>query len=190
MDQSKDRFDEREGIYIYIYRERERKGGRELYRDVSHNLHSQQLTFYTDYYREFPDILIDPVYDTFLGSFLFVDISGFTPLSAKLGAEGSHGIEKLSTILNEYFSLQITIITSHGGDVLKFAGDALQALWKEDRSSSHGKSDVNIRAAQCALDLKKQLNGYECDGSVLSVKISIGYGEMASYHVGGEKHVS
>ena len=63
---------------------------------------------------------------------LFIDISGFTPLSARLGAQGSVGIERLSKILNAYFSEQIALVSQHGGDIIKFAGDALMALWREN----------------------------------------------------------
>ena len=31
-----------------------------------------------------------------------------------------------------YFAEQIAIVTSHGGDILKFAGDALMAMWQEN----------------------------------------------------------
>ena len=44
-------------------------------------------------------------------------ISGFTPLSARLGAQGAVGIERLSRILNDYFSSQIALVTGHGGDM-------------------------------------------------------------------------
>ena len=40
-------------------------------------------------------------YDCIIAAILFIDISGFTPLSARLGAVGAHGIEQLSRILNK-----------------------------------------------------------------------------------------
>lgn len=47
-----------------------------------------------------------------------MDISGFTPLTESL----QHDVEKLSRILNKYFSDLIDIIHSHGGDVIKVRG--------------------------------------------------------------------
>lgn len=70
--------------------------------------------------------------DLYQAAMLFIDISGFTPLSARLGALGAVGIEQLSRILNEYFSAQIALVTAHGGDIIKFAGDALMAMWEEN----------------------------------------------------------
>ena len=47
--------------------------------------------------------------NSFSGTILFVDISGFTPLSARLTAEGPAGVETLSTTLNDYFDKQVSL---------------------------------------------------------------------------------
>jgi hypothetical protein len=54
---------------------------------------------------------------------------GFTPLAEKLAKLGSRGVEQLTTVLNEYFGQIINLIHNHGGDIVKFAGDALLAIW-------------------------------------------------------------
>mmetsp|Transcript_13801 Transcript_13801/g.20475 ORF Transcript_13801/g.20475 Transcript_13801/m.20475 type:complete len:396 (-) Transcript_13801:493-1680(-) len=54
---------------------------------------------------------------------LFVDISGFTKLSTILD------VETLSKSINSYFELIVNEVTEYGGDILKFAGDALFAEW-------------------------------------------------------------
>ena len=82
-------------------------------------------------------------------SLLFIDISGFTPLSARLSEQGSVGIENLSNVLNEYFAAQIALLTDHGGDIIKFAGDALIVMWEENRADTRPLSC--LRAAQCAM---------------------------------------
>jgi class 3 adenylate cyclase len=43
-----------------------------------------------------------------------------------LALEGRIGTEKLWMVLNLYFSKMLDIIEQYGGDVIKFAGDALQ----------------------------------------------------------------
>ena len=53
------------------------------------------------------------------GALLFVDISGFTRLSTSLG------IEALKRHINAIYTRAVDIIVKHGGDVLKFAGDAM-----------------------------------------------------------------
>ena len=83
-----------------------------------------------------PIVPSEPTFDRFTAAMLFIDISGFTPLSARLGRKGAVGIEMLSRVLNDYFSEQIALVTAHGGDIIKFAGDALMAMWEENLGDS------------------------------------------------------
>jgi len=70
------------------------------------------------------------------GAVVFADISGFTKLSTMLDCES------LSKVINSYFDMIVNEVVSHGGDILKFAGDAFFAEWKvndyEDNSSQAG----------------------------------------------------
>ena len=59
---------------------------------------------------------------------LFADISGFTALTERLAEEGPEGVETLTAVLNDYFGRMVDAIEASGGDVVKFAGDALLAL--------------------------------------------------------------
>ena len=54
------------------------------------------------------------------------DLRGFTALSDRLPAET--GVD----ILNQYFDCQVTAIKKHGGDVLKYMGDGLLAVFPID----------------------------------------------------------
>ncbi len=67
-----------------------------------------------------------PSIQRFHGALLFVDISGFTPLSLKLD------IEALKNQINAYFTKILDIVEKWGGDVVKFAGDALYIIWPTD----------------------------------------------------------
>eukprot|EP01039_Chlorochromonas_danica_P020381 gene20381-24870_t len=69
-------------------------------------------------------LLLLPSIQRFHGSILFVDISGFTVLSQKLD------VESLKNYINGYFSNIIEIVEKWGGDVIKFAGDALYVVWQ------------------------------------------------------------
>ncbi|MEI9924195.1 MAG: adenylate/guanylate cyclase domain-containing protein [Bradyrhizobium sp.] len=51
------------------------------------------------------------------------DLRGFTALSDRLPAE------TVVDILNQYFDCQVAAITAHGGEVLKFMGDGLLAVF-------------------------------------------------------------
>jgi class 3 adenylate cyclase/tetratricopeptide (TPR) repeat protein len=63
------------------------------------------------------------------GSLLSADISGFTALSERLAGIGRAGAEELTDLLNRCFDGMIATASRHGGDVLKFGGDALLILF-------------------------------------------------------------
>src|SRR6266699_1986932 len=59
------------------------------------------------------------------GTLVSLDISGFTRLSERLQAKGRAGAEELVLLVSGVFQGLIGICERHGGDVLKFRGDAL-----------------------------------------------------------------
>jgi class 3 adenylate cyclase len=87
--------------------------------------------------------------------------------------------------LNSYFEQLVRLIASQGGDVFKFAGDALIVLWPESKEDLATRTR---RAAQCALDIQKNLNAAELskDPPVsLSIKLGVGVGPINIVHIGG-----
>eukprot|EP01029_Cantina_marsupialis_P002742 TRINITY_DN1261_c0_g3_i2.p1 TRINITY_DN1261_c0_g3~~TRINITY_DN1261_c0_g3_i2.p1 ORF type:complete len:330 (+),score=83.07 TRINITY_DN1261_c0_g3_i2:131-1120(+) len=114
---------------------------------------------------------------------VFADVSGFTALSEAMGAKhGPEGAEHLAKHLNSYFGQMVKVISSEGGDIFKFAGDAMIVLWP-DRDSLEVRTR---RAAQCALAIQEQLHEAEiAEGVKLSVKIGIGVGYVSVLHLGG-----
>src|SRR5512147_2585093 len=76
-----------------------------------------------------PAPIESPVTEELQAAILFADISGFTLLTEHLAERGPAGVETLARILNEYFGQLIDIIHDYGGDVVKFAGDAVIAVW-------------------------------------------------------------
>src|ERR1043165_6623964 len=77
-----------------------------------------------------PEPISTPIGDSFPSVVLFADISGFTALTEKLAQRGPAGVETLARILNDYFGKMIDVIHEYGGDVVKFAGDALIVTWR------------------------------------------------------------
>jgi class 3 adenylate cyclase len=77
------------------------------------------------------DSIRSPSLQRFHGALLFVDISGFTVLSQKLD------IESLKNHINDYFTKMLAIVDKWGGDVVKFAGDALYIIWHSHLSESN-----------------------------------------------------
>jgi adenylate cyclase len=66
------------------------------------------------------------------GTLLFTDLAGFTTLMEAM-AQGQQGATTLLTVLNQYFSDMIEIISKSGGDLLEFTGDAMLVQFLDDR---------------------------------------------------------
>ena len=66
---------------------------------------------------------------TFPAVALFVDTSGFTPLTSALMVHGTEGAEVIAAVLDEVLGPLIDIVYDHGGFVAGFAGDAFKALF-------------------------------------------------------------
>ena len=116
---------------------------------------------------------------------LFSDISGFTKLSVAFSKKGRVGPEYLTFCINRYMEQIINIIGANGGDIFKFAGDALMVIWPPDGSSSFLQRTCT-RACQCAMDIINKLDKMELvKGKTLSVKIGIGVGPIHILFVGG-----
>jgi class 3 adenylate cyclase len=79
--------------------------------------------------------------------------------------------------------LLVNIIGKNGGDIFKFAGDAILVIWPENKDLRESCR----RAIQCALDIQSKLNNQEITpNKKLSVKIGIGVGECRILVVGGQ----
>lgn len=146
------------------------------------------------YARFLPELIIESAADSklldaagieqFGCAVMFADISGFTPLAERYAAAGAGGAEQLTATLNGYFSKLVGIIQAHGGDVVKFAGDAVLALWR-DGSSDRDLAFASWRATQCGLAIQAELKGYSADGVPLKLRIAIGAGDVNVLRVGG-----
>ena len=116
---------------------------------------------------------------------LFADISGFTRLTERLAAKGPVGAEELTLALNRYFGDLIEIVGEYGGDVLKFAGDALVAVF-EDRIPGAALRDAAARATSASLIIQRKMQNFpEVEGTKLSLKTVLVAGDLRIMHLGG-----
>lgn len=116
---------------------------------------------------------------------MFADVSGFTAMTESLAARGPVGAEDLAKHLNSYFEQLLRLVGSAGGDVFKFAGDAMLIFWPESKEDT--MDSLLRRALQCALRIQTHLHQAElARGVVLSVKVGVGIGEATIAHLGGE----
>ena len=105
------------------------------------------------------------------GALLFVDISGFTKLSQ------NYPVEDFKTFINLYFTKIINLVKNFGGEVVKFAGDALYAIWtttttgssnnhEEEEEEDCHQHTLNIeRCTSCAISINMECNNYKVSKS-------------------------
>ncbi|KAE8997480.1 hypothetical protein PF005_g16462 [Phytophthora fragariae] len=105
-------------------------------------------------------------------------------------------VETLTTALNKSLEPVIDVILKHGGDIIKFAGDALIVMWETE--ASRGKvtpaGDLVYRAVCCALEALQALKAAVASGEhdsehshlkLLGMHVGIGVSDMTGNHVGG-----
>ncbi len=129
----------------------------------------------------------EAVSERVLAAVLFADVSGFTPLTEALAQKGSEGPEELTRLLNGYFSRMIALIEGEGGEVVKFSGDAMTAVF---RATTEDLGIAVRRVWQAAGAMQAAMTEFEAlDTSVgpveLGMKIGIGAGEILTAQVGG-----
>jgi class 3 adenylate cyclase/predicted ATPase len=121
------------------------------------------------------------------GVFLFVDVSGFTPLSEKLRAFGKAGAERIVQIINDMFSELVTVLLDHGGILLKFGGDALLGVFQAEDDA--GMAAGALHAAQAGLAMQHVMERFsrlEVGGEIraLQVKCGVAAGRYFAAHIG------
>lgn len=112
---------------------------------------------------------------------LFLDVSGFTSLTEQYSNDAHLGIDQLTHTLNSYFDKIVSQILIDNGDIYKFAGDAILALWTHETRGPE-------QALKCAFRLQDKCGSYETDvGVVLRLKIAIAYGPVRALFVGTDE---
>jgi class 3 adenylate cyclase/tetratricopeptide (TPR) repeat protein len=106
---------------------------------------------------------------TIEGSLVSVDISGFTALAERLSVKGRVGAEELVQRISGCFDLLIEAAERHGGDVLKFRGDALLLFFREDRHAQ--------RAAGAASDMQWTIESIDSEDVELRMSAGVHTGE-------------
>jgi class 3 adenylate cyclase len=154
---------------------------------------SEEAEFLEHYSRYLPLCVIDHVHGCqtvdrpalyqFPAVTAFVDISGFTKLSETLVEKFSeNGAEKLNQYISTYFNRLTSVILKWGGDIVKFAGDAMLVVW---RSPSIELRTLAAYAIACNLQLIEEFNNFKSEDVTLQLHSSIGSGSLLEFFVGG-----
>lgn len=103
------------------------------------------------------------------GTLCFADISGFTALAERLAQRGRVGGEELIETLSGIFGSMLDSARVYDGMLLKFGGDALLFLFKDDQHA--------VRAASAAVEMRRVLKkASDTPTSVGRLKLSMSVG--------------
>jgi adenylate cyclase len=107
---------------------------------------------------------------------LFSDIRNFT------GYSETRDPAEVLEMLNRVMTLQAEIIQKHGGDIDKFVGDELMAVFEGE--------EMVRRAADAALEIKNEMKKiYEYEKVPVYVGIGINTGEMIAGNMGSKDRI-
>jgi class 3 adenylate cyclase/tetratricopeptide (TPR) repeat protein len=110
---------------------------------------------------------------------LFADLTNFTRLSTKIGAEETHAI------LNRYFELVDRIIESYGGRVDKHIGDNAMAVF----GAPTAHDDDSLRAVLAAVEIHEKMTSLPAhSGEFLQAHIGIASGQVVASATGSVAH--
>ena len=126
--------------------------------------------------------------DRTVGALLLADISGFTAITERL-ARRPDGAERLRGLLDGAFQPLLELICGTGGDVLKFAGDALLACWPAaGPDQGRGLAAATATAVGCAEAMQAALGRFAAAQRLpLALRIGVGAGEVVVLDIGGER---
>jgi class 3 adenylate cyclase/tetratricopeptide (TPR) repeat protein len=121
-------------------------------------------------------------YRTVEGTVAFVDISGFTKLSERLAKHGRIGAEALTETIDRCFVELLGIASGHGGQLIKFGGDALLLLFTgDDQAGRACRAVVAMRRALRAVGRQRVLD----HPVVLRMSVGVHSGAFDFFLVGG-----
>ena len=109
---------------------------------------------------------------------LFADIAGFTGLSERLG-------DQIIPLLSSYLDTMSREVSSHGGTIDKFIGDAVMAFWGAPAANADHAVDACRGALACQQALRE--SGLTDDsGRPLRVRVGVNSGDMLVGNIGSE----
>src|SRR5215210_6921059 len=109
---------------------------------------------------------------------LFADMRDYTRLTATLPPEGA------VQLLNDFFDCLVPPIEAEGGEVLKYMGDGLLAIFRERGDDRGSAAQAALTAAVQALAQLEAANGAGLFPSPISMGLALHHGEAAYGNVG------
>lgn len=115
---------------------------------------------------------------------LFADLSGFTARTDALSHQ-PNGPEAIGQLLNAHLKPLVRSVEAFGGDIVKFAGDALLACWPNPDDGADVRSTV-LSAAACGLAMQHEIRelAQTLGDDVLQLKVGLATGPIRVLHLG------
>lgn len=117
---------------------------------------------------------------------MFIDLSGFTPLTENLMRQGNRGAERLSRILNEIFAPLVEQVYARGGFIPYFAGDAFTAIFPAGRPEISPAHFLQSAILMRNLFSRRE---FKFGDFTIGMKIGLSYGEV-EWGIVGKEHKS
>ena len=111
----------------------------------------------------------------------YCDIRDSTALSENLPRE------KMIGLLNAFYSVMVNAVQGEGGEVLKFIGDAMLAVFRLDADGEATARGQALRAAEVVIRDMRAVNDARCDDGLPEIRFGIGLhvGEVMYGNIGG-----
>jgi class 3 adenylate cyclase/tetratricopeptide (TPR) repeat protein len=108
------------------------------------------------------------------GTILFADVSGFTALTEHLSGQGQWGVEEMiEQVINPYLKSMLEVLGRFGGDLLKFAGDAVLAYFPAARRE-HLAPTWAVRAALSMQEEMRRFENIPIAGEQFTLRMKVG----------------
>jgi hypothetical protein len=119
---------------------------------------------------------------------LFADVSGYSALTRWMATNFEQGPWATGQVLNKLFGGVASCVEAHGGDILKFAGDAVLVCWPLDGGGDDAGDDARhaaVAAAACAMRLLNLEPTTPASGEPpVSLHLALHCGAVTEMHLG------
>lgn len=108
---------------------------------------------------------------------VFADMRGFTALSGRMS------VQETVALLNRYFDCVVPPIEAAGGDVLKYIGDGVLAIYRAEQEG-HSACTRALQAARNIVALVEEDRATADPAARFDIKIALHFGEVAYGNIG------
>jgi adenylate cyclase len=124
--------------------------------------------------------------ETIRAAIWFCDLKDFTRLSEMLPGP------QLLELLNDYFDVMTEAIEAEGGEILKFVGDAILAIFQQSEGEDEAEASRRALRAACVAQASAVIRNKsreDTDKPVFGYGIALHFGDLIYGNVGGQNRL-